>query len=51
MGQRSVYLSIMKADQEDFVVDNPVVELSYEELRELETWDDASAFELVSEVN
>ena len=50
MGQRSVYLSIMKAGQEDFVVDNPVVELSYEELRELETWD-ASAFELVSEAN
>lgn len=40
----------MKAGQEDFVVDNPVVELSYEELRELETWD-ASAFELVSEAN
>ena len=50
MGQRSVCLSIMKAGQEDFVVDNPVVELSYEELRELETWD-ASAFELVSEAN
>jgi len=51
MGQRSVYLSIMKADQEEFVVDNPALKLSDEELRELETWDDASAFELVSEVN
>ena len=51
MGQRSVYLSNMKADQEEFVVDNPALKLSDEELRELETWDDASAFELVSEVN
>lgn len=50
MGQRSVCPSIMKAGQEDFVVDNPVVEFSYEELRELEARD-ASAFELVSEAN
>lgn len=51
MGQRSVYLSVMKADQEEFVVDNPALKLSDEELGELETWDDASASELVSEVN
>ena len=50
MGQRSVYLSIMKADQEDFVVDNPALKLSDEELKEPEAWD-ASASELVSEVN